>query len=159
MMANELNELKKIVDQRINQEDRIFLMLELPRGEKLYELHKDQLGAGNKAFGALLRTLTRQYVELNLILGMICEQIAYQPNQTMWEDSTPLRLMAKLFPGLETLDWYQRQLGMMMVPINHFWYKVVTPSDLNRPYDPQNPNDDLSIVIPMLSSKMQIPMP
>lgn len=115
-------ELRKRVDKRF----RDFILSEMPKAEAyLLELGYD---ANDPDQQVLLRTYSRMCWNLNFQLGIITEAIDYPVNQWDWKDSRPLEILSRFFPGIQETDWYQRQMGMMMIPKKNHLYNIITLS-------------------------------
>ncbi len=74
-----------------------------------------------------IRMLTVFYLELNRMLTAACLEMGYPLLQWEWEESDPLTVMSLLFPGIETLEWYQTHLSVMVMPPtepHHLWWNL-----------------------------------
>jgi len=111
-------ELLKGVDRK----SRYYLADQIPKGEALLA----QINSKHPLYGDIIGPLTKMYLFLNKQLGTVCRLIGYQPKQETWPDSQPLEILAKIYPGLATTQWYQRQLSAMLMPSNHPWLKILT---------------------------------
>ena len=100
-----------------NPEGRLYFVKQLLKGETLLL----KIPQDNQHYGDLIRPLTRMYWSLNAELRSICESKGYSLKQWEWIDGDPLEALADLYSGLACTDWYQRQLGTILLPTNHPW--------------------------------------
>lgn len=78
---------------------------------------------------ALTRALTAFYAQLNRMTAAAAMTMGYSLHQWEWPDSKPLEVTAQAVPelALEPTEWYQYQLGMMIMPSadrRHPWWNL-----------------------------------
>jgi len=148
--------LEKKISQRISQKIIEILLRELPKGEMLMKTmvdYKDSPG-----YAQLIRTQTRLYLELNVLLGICCDELGYPLFQYEWNDSKPLEILAKYLPGLEATEWYQLNLGMMFSPKNHSWYKIISVLEVENWSNSQRSKEEITMIKSYLSLPIKVPM-
>lgn len=128
----DLREIQKVLEEGCSEKARDWIQIELPRGEEIFK----HSGPGNPAYHHLIRELTRLYSILNAQLGLICQEIKFPLHQSEWDSQKPLEVMRKFWPHIPATNWYQYQMGQMLVEQDHPWmsltttYVYGTPSDL-----------------------------
>ena len=123
-MKTDIKKIRKLLETKVSPEYREFLSMEIPRGEALLKMVRQDA----PEWGDVIRPLTKMYLEMNRQLGMVCQEIGYGPRQITWSDSQPLEILAQIFTGLELTEWYQRHLSaIMMNPLepDHPWIRVI----------------------------------
>ena len=148
--------LDKKISQRISQDIIEILIRELPKGEKLMKTMVDY--KHSPGWAQLMRTQTRLYLELNVLLGICCDELGYPLFQYEWNDSKPLEILAKYFPGLQSTEWYQLNLGMMLSPKDHPWYKIISVLEVENWSNSQRSKEEITMIKSLLSLPIKIPM-
>ena len=119
-----LQQIDKQLQKKVSRERRFYLVQEIPKGEALLK----RVQENSPHWSKVVRALTKMYLLLNCQVGELCELLNYPPNQVDWDNSQPLKILGKLYKGIETTEWYQMQLGAMLQPTNHPWFRIITPS-------------------------------
>ena len=114
-----LSKVAKALAKNNTPEQIRFMANELPRGGALMQMNgPDQ--------ALVLRTVKMLYQILNDQLKQACQLLKYPLNQLEWKDSEPLQTVAEVYQGLEATEWYQGQLGMMLMSSGHPWLEITT---------------------------------
>jgi len=123
-MSQEPKTLTNLLEQKVNPEFRAYLLQEVPKGEALLT----QAPVNSPLWKAVLGPLSKMYLVLNQQLGLTCQHLGYPLQQWKWDRSEPLDELAKVFPGLQATQWFQRHLAMMLTPPEqaHPWTTITT---------------------------------
>ena len=148
--------LEEKISQRISQEIKAILVRELPKGEKLMKTMVEY--KQSPGWDRLIRTQTRMILELNVLLGICCDELGYPLFQYEWNDSKPLKILAEYLPGLEATEWYQLNLGMMLSPKNHPWYKIISVLEVENWSNSQRSKEEITMIKSHLSLPIKVPM-
>ncbi|MBN1845338.1 MAG: hypothetical protein JW810_06610 [Sedimentisphaerales bacterium] len=112
----------EMLKETIPEDLEDLLIDEIPKGEALL----GQLEEESPEWNMVAPSLLQMYQVLNHRLGVACKLLGYPPNQMQWPDSEPLSLVAKALPGIAATEWYQYQLGAMLMGCNHSWVEINT---------------------------------
>ncbi len=122
--------VKEVILAEANSSTMDLMHDDLPRLEALLK----ECPRNHPERGAILRGLTLFYRQLNALTAAACKEIGYSLRQWEWDDSRPLTEISNAFPylELETTNWFQWQLGMVMMPPqdpNHIWLTLFPRDD------------------------------
>lgn len=96
------------IKAQVTPEQVTWTLEDLPKAERLAETDRTAFSARAKL-----------YWLVNGQLARACEIMDYPLRQWEWPDSAPLEAMAEVFEGIETTEWYQGHLGMIVMPVNN----------------------------------------
>ena len=66
--------------------------------------------------------------------------------------------MGRYLPGLEATEWYQQNLGMMLIPKDHPWYKIISVSEVENWSNSKRNKEEISFIKSSLSLPIKVPM-
>ena len=72
----------------------------------------------------VIKALSAMYFQLNKMLAAAALNLGYGLKQWEWPDSKPLSELEKMCPVLPESDWWEMQMGQMMVPQPHEWVNL-----------------------------------